>query len=64
MSLALAEANKIVRGEFDKARQMNTRISVGVCDAGGRLTTRPAGTPGVSVVMAWAGLVRAAGGAT
>jgi glc operon protein GlcG len=37
MSLTLAEANQIVQGALDKARAMNIRISVAVCDAGGRL---------------------------
>ncbi len=37
MSLTLAEANQIVQGALAKAREMNIRISVAVCDAGGRL---------------------------
>jgi uncharacterized protein GlcG (DUF336 family) len=37
MSLTLAEANLIVQGALAKAREMNIRISVAVCDAGGRL---------------------------
>ena len=37
MSLTLAEANQIVQGAVAKAREMNIRISVAVCDAGGRL---------------------------
>jgi glc operon protein GlcG len=37
MSLTLAEANQIVQGALDKAREMNIRISVAVCDGGGRL---------------------------
>ena len=37
MSLTLAEANRVVQGALDKAREMNIRISVAVCDAGGRL---------------------------
>jgi glc operon protein GlcG len=37
MSLTLAEANTIVQAALDKAREMNIRISVAVCDAGGRL---------------------------
>jgi uncharacterized protein GlcG (DUF336 family) len=37
MGLTLAEANQIVQGAIDKAREMNIRISVAVCDAGGRL---------------------------
>ncbi len=37
MALTLAEANKIVQGALDKAKELNIRISVAVCDAGGRL---------------------------
>src|SRR5262249_28043737 len=37
MALTLAEANQVVQGAIDKAREMNIRISVAVCDAGGRL---------------------------
>jgi glc operon protein GlcG len=37
MTLTLAEANTIVHGALDRAREMNIRISVAVCDAGGRL---------------------------
>jgi uncharacterized protein GlcG (DUF336 family) len=37
MALTLAEANRIVQGAIDKATAMNIRISVAVCDAGGRL---------------------------
>ena len=37
MSLTLAEANQIVQGALAKAREMNIRTSVAVCDAGGRL---------------------------
>ena len=37
MALTLAEANKIVQGALDKAKEINIRISVAVCDAGGRL---------------------------
>ncbi len=37
MALTLAEANRIVQGAIDKAQELNIRISVAVCDAGGRL---------------------------
>ena len=37
MALTLAEANQVVQSALDKAREMNIRISVAVCDAGGRL---------------------------
>src|SRR5918996_5910145 len=37
MALTLAEANQVVQGALDKARELNIKISVAVCDAGGRL---------------------------
>ena len=37
MALTLAEANQVVQGAVEKARELNIRISVAVCDAGGRL---------------------------
>ena len=37
MALTLAEANQIIQGAITKAKEMNIRISVSVCDAGGRL---------------------------
>jgi uncharacterized protein GlcG (DUF336 family) len=37
MALTLVEANQIVQAAIDKAREMNIKISVAVCDAGGRL---------------------------
>ena len=37
MALTLAEANRVVQSAIDKAKEMNIRISVAVCDAGGRL---------------------------
>ena len=37
MALTLAEANTIVQGALAKAKELNIRISVAVCDAGGRL---------------------------
>ena len=37
MALTLEEANRIVEGAVAKARELNIRISVAVCDAGGRL---------------------------
>ena len=37
MALTLDEANKIVAGAVAKAQEMNIKISVAVCDAGGRL---------------------------
>ena len=37
MALTLEEANRIVQGALDKAREFNLAISAAVCDAGGRL---------------------------
>ena len=37
MALTLVEANRIVQGALDNARELEIRISVAVCDAGGRL---------------------------
>ena len=37
MALSLAEANKIVAGAIAKAEELNIKVNVAVCDAGGRL---------------------------
>jgi glc operon protein GlcG len=37
MGLTLVDANRIVQGAIDKAKELNIKISVAVCDAGGRL---------------------------
>ena len=37
MTVTLAEANRMVQGAIAKAEQLNIKISVAVCDAGGRL---------------------------
>ncbi len=37
MALTLDEANRIIDGAIGKARELGIRISVAVCDAGGRL---------------------------
>jgi glc operon protein GlcG len=37
MALTLAEANRIVQGTVAKAEELGIKISVAVCDAGGRL---------------------------
>jgi glc operon protein GlcG len=37
MALTLVDANRIVQGAIDKAKELNIKISVAVCDAGGRL---------------------------
>lgn len=37
MALTLEEANRVAEGAIAKAKALNIRISVAVCDAGGRL---------------------------
>jgi glc operon protein GlcG len=37
MALTLAEANRIIEGAIAKAKELNIKISVAVCDSGGRL---------------------------
>lgn len=37
MSLTLDDANRVIAATIAKANQLNIRISVAVCDAGGRL---------------------------
>lgn len=37
MALTLEEANRIVQGAIARAKELNIRINVAVCDAGGRL---------------------------
>src|SRR6266581_6255430 len=37
MALTLAEANQVIQGAINQARDTKIRISVAVCDAGGRL---------------------------
>lgn len=37
MALTLADANRILQGAIAKAQELNIKISVAVCDAGGRL---------------------------
>jgi uncharacterized protein GlcG (DUF336 family) len=37
MPLTLSEANQVVQAAIAKAQELNIRISVAVCDAGGRL---------------------------
>jgi uncharacterized protein GlcG (DUF336 family) len=37
MALTLEEANRIMQGALAKARELNIKINVAVCDAGGRL---------------------------
>ena len=37
MALTLADANRVIQAAVEQARAMNIKISVAVCDAGGRL---------------------------
>ncbi len=37
MALTLAEANRIIEGALAQAAEFNIKVSVAVCDAGGRL---------------------------
>ena len=37
MALTLEEANRIIEGAIAKAQELKIRVSVAVCDAGGRL---------------------------
>ena len=37
MALTLGEANRIVEGTIAKAEELNIKVNVAVCDAGGRL---------------------------
>ncbi len=37
MAITLEEANRMVEGALAKAKEMNIKINVAVCDAGGRL---------------------------
>ena len=37
MTLTLDEANRVIQGAIAKAKEINIKVSVAVCDAGGRL---------------------------
>ncbi len=37
MNLSLAEANRVIAGALAKAAELNVKVSVAICDAGGRL---------------------------
>ena len=39
MSITLEEANRIIGGAVAKAQQLNIKVSVAVCDLGGRLVS-------------------------
>src|SRR5260370_12511940 len=69
MALTLAEANRIVQAALNKAQEMNIKVSVAVCDAGGRLMAfnRMDGAIWGSIdgsqgkAIAWAGFARPSG---
>ena len=37
MALTLAEANQVIQAAITRAKELNIKVSVAVCDAGGRL---------------------------
>jgi len=37
MVLSLEDANRVMQGALTKAKELNVRVSVAICDAGGRL---------------------------
>jgi glc operon protein GlcG len=37
MNLSLADANRVIEGVLAKANELNVKVSVAICDAGGRL---------------------------
>jgi uncharacterized protein GlcG (DUF336 family) len=37
MVLTLEEANRVIQGALSKARELNVKVSVAICDGGGRL---------------------------
>ena len=37
MAATLDEANRVIQGALTKARELNVKVSVAICDAGGRL---------------------------
>jgi glc operon protein GlcG len=37
MTLTLADANRVIAGAIEKANQINVKMNIAVCDAGGRL---------------------------
>jgi uncharacterized protein GlcG (DUF336 family) len=39
MALTLDAANRVIQGAITKARELNIRVCVAVCDAGGRLVS-------------------------
>jgi glc operon protein GlcG len=54
MALTLAEANRMIQAAIAKAEELNVKVSVAVCDAGGHLLAcnRMAGASAVSATVA------------
>ena len=50
MVLTLEEANRIAQGAMEKAEELNVKVSVAVCDAGGRLIALQRTKPGQYMV--------------
>ena len=45
MALTLVEANSMVQAAINKANELNVKVSIAVCDAGGYRRTGDTGTP-------------------
>ena len=63
MSLTLAEANRVVDASLAKARELEIKISVSVCDASGRLIAHQR-MDGAFAEAPWASIGKAIGAAT
>jgi Haem-degrading len=63
MALILAEANRMIQAAIAKAEELNVKLSVAVCDAGGNLVAfnRMQGASAVSATVAQGKAAAAAG---
>jgi glc operon protein GlcG len=63
MTLTLAEADRIIQGAITKAEELNIKICVAVCDAGGRLVafSRMDGAPWLGIYGSMGKAVASAG---
>ena len=63
MAITLSEANRMVQAAVDKAHELNIRLSVAVCDAGGHLMAfnRMEGANWVTAIVVQGKAVAAAG---
>ena len=63
MALTLAEANRMIQAALAKAEELNVKLSVAVCDAGGNLVAfnRMQGASAVSATVAQGKAAAAAG---